>query len=81
MKYVVLHQNNDDSFESTYFLHHSHAFSYCDNRQVEIKAVYKILSREPMTVGPLNVFCNFNDELTLRNHFSNDIHNYTFKVI
>lgn len=82
MKYCVLHQNNDLSFESTYFNHHDKAFNFCDNRKTNIKAVYKIISRDPLVLGALNVFCSYDDQYcVLEKHFKNNNHNVQFKVI
>ena len=56
MKYAVLQVNNDESLESTYFENHERALKYCEKQITHVKTVYKIISRNPMVLGALNVY-------------------------
>jgi len=90
VKYVVLHRNNHtdgNGYESTYFATHGAAFMYCEGLPVKAKAVYVVKGRNPLTLGPVNVW---GSEMfagaacpvfQMQQHFMGPAHNINFIVV
>ncbi|MCP3681512.1 MAG: hypothetical protein GY861_02385 [bacterium] len=89
LSYCVLEKNEKGAkmpYSSTYFYTHEKAFEYCQGLKATVKGVYKIISREPMTLGALNIYGSQPFKVTcpvreMEQEFESPRHGFTFKVI
>lgn len=81
LNYVVLHQDSENEFYSTYFRAHKQAFEYCEELDCSSRAVYKVVGRDPMVLGAVNVFCSFDEQYKLEAEFKGPSHKIQFVVI
>ena len=89
MSYCVLEKNDENAkmpYSSTYFTTHKRAFSYCEGLKTNVKGVYKILSRDPMTLGAVNIFGSKPFETVcpvreMEQEFKSPTYNLNFQVI
>ena len=89
MSYCVLEKNSEDAkmpYSSTYFTTHKSAFSYYEGLETNVKGVYKILSRNPVTLGAINISGSKPFETVcpvreMEQEFKSPIHNVKFQVI